>query len=428
MRRNIEEFTGQIQRLYHSTNLVKSITMQITEDCNLRCSYRYQINKTKNRMSLDTAKKFIDLLLEDKNEYINTKNTEGIILEFIGGEPLLESELITQITDYIIQQMIIKNHPWLLKFKISICSNGTLYFLSEIQKYLKKYKHWISLSISIDGNKELHDSCRVFPDGSGSYDKALQAIKAYSNDFSTLLSTKLTISPQNIQYLNMALQNLINIGFLDIYANCVYENVWSIKDAKIFYKQLKDISDFILNNNLEDTVFCSLFDENFFTPMKDEENENWCGGTGKMLAVNHKGDLYPCLRYMESSLGDDAEPIIIGNINHSIGYTDKEKKWINDLEKITRTSQSSKKCNRCKIVRGCAWCSAYNYQYYKKLNQRTTFICDMHKARALANYYFWNKYYKKHNLTDRKKVYIPKRWALKIISRKEFKMLLNLSK
>jgi len=39
-----------------------------------------------------------------------------------------------------------------------------------------------------------------------------------------------------------------------------------------------------------------------------------------MLAMDYKGDLYPCLRYMESSIGQNQSPYIIGNINNGIGY------------------------------------------------------------------------------------------------------------
>lgn len=48
-------------------------------------------------MTFETAKKFIDLLLTNdfsKNNYINKNTSDGIILDFIGGEPLLEIDLI----------------------------------------------------------------------------------------------------------------------------------------------------------------------------------------------------------------------------------------------------------------------------------------------------------------------------------------------
>ena len=59
-------------------------------------------------------------------------------------------------------------------------SNGILYFEPEVQKFIDKHSTHLSMSISIDGNKELHDSCRVLPDGSGSYDIAMKGVKHYA--------------------------------------------------------------------------------------------------------------------------------------------------------------------------------------------------------------------------------------------------------
>ena len=48
----------------------------------------------------------------------------------------------------------------------------------------------------------------------------------------------------------------------------------------------------------------------------------------------------------------------------------------------------------------------------------------MHKARALANAYFWNKAFKKEkDDPQRMKLYIPKQWALDIIDEDEWNML-----
>ena len=86
-------------------------------------------------MTLDIAKKFIDMLL-DNNEYtrkyIDTVNKKAAILDFIGGEPFLEVELMDQIIDYFQEATIRKNHPWQYNFRVSISSNGTLYFNPEV--------------------------------------------------------------------------------------------------------------------------------------------------------------------------------------------------------------------------------------------------------------------------------------------------------
>ena len=86
MKKKIETFQDQIHRLFinfKDNTQVKTVTLQVTEDCNLCCTYCYQINKSKNKMTFEVAKKFIDMLFLDQNDYINTSNTFGIIFDFI---------------------------------------------------------------------------------------------------------------------------------------------------------------------------------------------------------------------------------------------------------------------------------------------------------------------------------------------------------
>ena len=83
---------------------INTVTFQLTEDCNLNCTYCYQINKSPAKLSFEYAKKFIDLLIEDsykEKTYFSLDKTSGVIAEFIGGEPLLEIELLDKIVDLL---------------------------------------------------------------------------------------------------------------------------------------------------------------------------------------------------------------------------------------------------------------------------------------------------------------------------------------
>ena len=109
-------------------------------------------------MDFETAKLYCDMILAGTAPYIldkDNKYPEGAVIEFIGGEPLLQVDLISQICDYLITEMIKQNHPWLFRFRFSISSNGTLYFTPKVQKFIKKFAPWLSLNITMDGNKEL---------------------------------------------------------------------------------------------------------------------------------------------------------------------------------------------------------------------------------------------------------------------------------
>ena len=54
-----------------------NICLNVTDACNLACTYCYQINKGTRKMSFETAKKFVDYLLtaDESNTYINPKNS-----------------------------------------------------------------------------------------------------------------------------------------------------------------------------------------------------------------------------------------------------------------------------------------------------------------------------------------------------------------
>ena len=87
-------------------NMAQSLTFIVTADCNLRCKYCYITHKSNDkRMSFEVAQKFIDYILESP-----IKKQKAVILDFIGGEPLLEVELIDSICDsYKLQRRLNRN-------------------------------------------------------------------------------------------------------------------------------------------------------------------------------------------------------------------------------------------------------------------------------------------------------------------------------
>ena len=122
----------------------------------------------------------------------------------------------------------------------------------------------------------------------------------------------------------------------------------------MLYNEMKKVADYKLENYID--TYISFFEENMFQPMDPQDNRNWCGGTGLMLACSPDGILYPCLRYMPSSVGQDREKYVtIGTVETGI-----DQIVLNDMRQVTRRSQSTDECFYCPIAQGCAWCSAYN--------------------------------------------------------------------
>lgn len=426
----ITNYNDTIAIYYHNQDNkanCRNITFQVTDDCCLKCDYCYQINKHHHMMSKEVAQKAIDLLfkLYDENKednYIN-HHTHGIVLDLIGGEPLMNVEVMDFIIQYFIQQCIRREHEWLTNFRANITSNGVLYFNKDFQDFLQKYKGLISLGITIDGPKEIHDACRIDLNGNGSFERAIAAADDWRQRGNEEIATKVTIAPQNLNQLNTIFDFFIKRNYRYIYANPIYEEKWTPEQAKEYYKQLKILADRLL---LEKEVYSSLFEEKNFQPLMSTNNNNWCGGTGAMLAFDYNGLAYPCLRYMESSLGTSVKPIIIGTVN-GIYDTSETKKTYCDLCSITRRSQSTDECWNCQIASGCSWCSAWNYQSLGSFNKRSINICWMHRARALVNVYYWNKRYIQERREKIFPLYLSRNLATQIISDEEYDELIRLT-
>lgn len=413
--------------LMENESLVRNITFQVTDDCCMNCSYCYQGHKGHRIMSKEVARKGVDLLFDmyEKNSspFIN-KKTKAIVLDFIGGEPLMAIDIIDYICTYFVQRCLELDHPWLYTWRASMISNGALYFEPKVQEFLQKFKGFVSFAITLDGPKEIHDACRVYHDGRGNFDDAYAAMKHFNSHYYEELGTKVTIAPENLHNLNKIVDFFINEGMNLIHANCVNEAKWTYEHARLFYSELKQMANKLLE--LDDDTSISLFNENFFAPLGPNDNQNWCGGTAKMLAFDPDGIAYPCLRYMPSSLGNSVPPIIIGSVE-GIYVTDEQKAIKEYMESITRRSQSTDECQNCPVASGCSWCSAWNYQETGSVNKRSTNICFMHKACSLANVYYWNRKYSMKGIGAKFKMHLPKEDALKIISEDEYNMLKQLS-
>ena len=403
---------------------VHNFTFQTTERCSLNCTYCYQFNKTPMRMPFETAKTFIDNLLADKYGYINRYNSPAIIIEFIGGEPLMEIELTRKIYEYFLERCYELDHPWFTLHRVSICSNGLQYFDEEVQDFFNEYSQNVSFNISIDGNKELHDACRIQPNGEGSYDIDMAALNHYNRHHTPERNSKMTLAPSNMKYLFDSVVNFINNGMTCININCVFEDGWNQKTALLEYQQLKKLADYILENDLEH-LYIAIFNERQEDMHSKYNDTTACGGAGSMLSLRPNGQFYPCIRYMPTSIGNNIKDFCIGNIETGIVGREQDSEILKLMDRITRRSYSNDICYECPLSNDCALCIALGHATFGTPNKRTTFTCIQMIAEALANVYYWNNMLLKHpeyNLPVRKNV-VPDEWSLLVIDNDELESL-----
>lgn len=152
----------------------------LTELCNSECRYCY------GKVEFDTGleKKFhfrensLELNIDIKKLRSFLEKDPNPVLVFYGGEPLLKSEIITQIIDSLKGMNI--------KFRMQ--TNGKLLDKLPIE-YLKKIDKML---VSLDGNKERTD----FNRGEGTYDKVIENIKKVRiKGYTGEIVARMTLSP-----------------------------------------------------------------------------------------------------------------------------------------------------------------------------------------------------------------------------------------
>ncbi|QNU67333.1 Cys-rich peptide radical SAM maturase CcpM [Ruminiclostridium herbifermentans] len=338
------------------------ITLQVTQQCNLRCKYcaysgeydnRIHSNK---RLSFETAKKGIDFLFE------HSYNSEQVGVGFYGGEPLLEFELIKKCIEYSEANSEGK------ELIFSITTNGTL-LTKTVVEYL--CSHNVSLVISLDGPKNVHDKNRRFAGkDKGSFDivmKNVEAIKKEFPEYYKKIIFSVVIDPLNdfscvneffttydtIKDLH-TLPSMINQNYLkhDIKRNNDFSTKYGYEMFKVLLSKLgrlnKSYSSTILENyyfQLKRDMFENRSNNDNRLPEKGHPSGPCVpGGTRLFMDVN--GFLYPCERVSESS-----SVMRIGHIES--GFDVKKCFELLNIGKITEEA-----CKNCWAFRFCTSCCA----------------------------------------------------------------------
>ena len=130
-----------------ATPPIKMLILGLTGKCNFACVYCYAHEHPQQSMSFATARQAVDLAASSGKPFV---------LQLSGGEPLLEIELIQEITAYVQQ----KNIPAILQIQTnaSLMDRAKAIFLRD---------HKIGVGISLDGRPTQNDALRQLPDGRG---------------------------------------------------------------------------------------------------------------------------------------------------------------------------------------------------------------------------------------------------------------------
>ena len=341
---------------YYKNNL-SSITLQVTQNCNLRCSYCIYsgsyVNRTHNnkRMKVETAIKAVDFLHQ------HSAQSQIITIGFYGGEPLLEFDLIKEVVHYAEKLFLGKTLQFL------ITTNATLLSVNKA-RYL--YDHKFHVTISLDGPQYIDNKNRVFAGSNkGTFQVIMENLNKINEDnpqalrdvsFNAVIDMNQDPSCTNEFFLHYDLVKEMDVGgnYVDtsnkkdksileppqFYTDTYYElfKLYLFQCTNIFSSYVPKLYGFeisaIKHNLMERTIIYNV-----------------CSSPGgqclpgiQRFFVNVDGFFYPCERVNEA-----AEDFIIGDLEKGFNV-EKAKKLLN-VSKITEDE-----CNKCWCNKLCNQC------------------------------------------------------------------------
>ena len=299
-------------------------------------------------MSLDTAKNAVDWIFTHVPDY-----ADGVEIDFIGGEPLLEFPLIKEIVYYVLDKQS------KIPFIFFASTNGTV-LTTEMKRWFLENIDIFQLGLSLDGKKETHDYNR-----SNSFDSI--DIDFFLKNYPEQ-GVKMTLSEYSLRHLADDIKYIHSLGFKEIEGVNLAEGTFNWdKDEYIslLIPQLKMLVDFYVEHG--DLKPCMLLNKDIdICESKIKERQKWCGiGIGTPF-FDIDGKRYPCSFITPMTFSQNELNVII-QTNFS-----NEKLFIDD------------ECfNNCYIYPICPTCAGANYMINKCFNKRNKSKCRIQKLTAL---------------------------------------------
>ena len=321
----------------------------VTTGCNLECSYCYE-GKKKETISLNVqnADRIVEFI---KKTSESTKET--IIIDFHGGEPLLNYSIIK----YIIECLKKTGN----KYIYGITTNGTIYS-KEIREFLINNFSY-SLTVSLDGTKEVHNNNRKFKNGNPTYDIALKTALDLLEKRPDI-RIRMTVVPNNIRELSKGVITLIEYGFkIIVPALDYFDSNWTQYDMDILKNELKKLKVYISKFNGDTDIKIGMLNCR-------KQKLNKCSGGIYTFHIVPNGDIYPCAY----SVGVKEE-----KIGNAISGLDTQK--IEILKSIYESQ--NEKCSGCDNYEFCisSRCKILNQKVMGSYNEPIPVICAEENAK-----------------------------------------------
>ncbi len=252
---------------------IYALRLAITTECVLDCKYCF-VDKDKRVMSLATAKKAVNFLLESPGR-------EKLLIIY-GGEPLIHWILLKSIIKFYRQRgkKLRKN------VMVSVGTNAILLNKSRLE-FFKKYD--VKLAISMDGTKKIHDRARVYSNKAGSFDKVIKNIPlAIGMTKKQNISVLFGVLPDAAGVMLNNLNFLVSCGFKNINVEPIQSSkfIWRETHKKLFYRNLSKFINHIYKNIPAGNFI-------FLNSINRELRNNRLSGNRRTCPIYENIEIYP---------------------------------------------------------------------------------------------------------------------------------------
>lgn len=348
--------------------VIKAMCLHIAHDCNLACKYCFagegEYCGDRSLMSFEVGKQAFDFLIA------NSGTRKNLEVDFFGGEPLMNFEVVKQLVAYAREQEKIHNK----NFRFTLTTNGVL-LDEEVMDFANKEMY--NVVLSLDGRKETNDRMRVSRNGKGSYDLILPKFKEmvkrrgnkeyYIRGTYTHYNTDFTKD-----ILHMADLGFTKLAMEPVVASPDAPYALKEEDLPILFDQYEKLAEEMVRREKNGKGFT------FFHYMIDLEGGPCiakriagCGVGTEYVAVTPWGDLYPCHQFV----GD--ENYLLGNVFD--GITNEEVRSRFKMCNIYTRPQ----CNDCFARLYCSGgCSANAYHATGSIEGIYELGCKLHRKRV----------------------------------------------
>ena len=315
------------------------ITLGLTHDCNLGCTYCYAGEKRRAAMSRETVEFALSLARR------HTGPGKKVQLSFFGGEPLLEWDTLCWATERA--RDAAQEDGFVLQ--PTVTTNATL-LTPERARWLADAG--FAVGISIDGDRESHDATRRYRGGKSSFDAVLAGIHA-ALPLMPNLETILVVDPANVEGVERSTRFLAGEGVRCISLNPNFYTEWSDDQGKVWDREYTRVADFFVERfRAGEDLYINYIDGKIITRLKGGfACGDRCDFGEHEVAVAPSGRMYPC----ERLVGVDTGEVSIGHV--ATGFDEEQRQPL-----LSCRGNTNPECLTCAVKTRCVnWCGCINY-------------------------------------------------------------------